>query len=140
MPSDYTRRIVPPPEEVEHGGAAMGSSGGDGANGIEYYPDRAHIADELPEVLNNRLDNPEGWLWSVDGVDNVNGDVDLIAGVGIVITPDNTLKTITIAATGGGGDNYTVMCSANDTTPGYLEDKIVVSAGVNSSGILELTT
>jgi hypothetical protein len=43
-------------------------------------------------------------------------------------------------ATIGGGDNFTVKCSADDSTAGYLEDKIVVSDGANSTNILELST
>lgn len=37
---------------------------------------------------------------SIDGVSNPGGDVDLVAGVGIAITPDNVGKKITIDATG----------------------------------------
>jgi len=37
---------------------------------------------------------------SVDGVDNDGGNIDLIQGAGITITPNNTLKTITVAKTG----------------------------------------
>ena len=46
------------------------------------------------------LSTPAGALYSIDGVDNPNGDVDLVAGVGINITPNNTAKTITITSTG----------------------------------------
>lgn len=41
-----------------------------------------------------------GALYSIDGVSNPNGDVDLVAGIGINITPNNTAKTITITSTG----------------------------------------
>ncbi len=40
---------------------------------------------------------------SVDGVANDEGDIDLIAGENITITPDDVSNTITIATTGGGG-------------------------------------
>jgi len=40
---------------------------------------------------------------SVDGVNNDGGNVDLVAGTNITITPDDAANTITIAATGGGG-------------------------------------
>lgn len=43
---------------------------------------------------------------SVDGVSNDGGNIDLVAGSNITITPDDANKRITIAATGGGtGDN-----------------------------------
>jgi len=55
----------------------------------------------------NRVDNPHnttaaqvGALVSIDGVSNPGGNVDLVAGTGITITPDNTGKKITITATG----------------------------------------
>jgi len=38
------------------------------------------------------------------------------------------------------GSDENVKVSANDTTSGYLEDKIVVSSGSNSTEILELST
>jgi len=41
-----------------------------------------------------------GAIASVDGVSNAGGNVDLVAGTGITITPNNTAKTITIIATG----------------------------------------
>ena len=45
-------------------------------------------------------------LSSIDGVSNDGGDVDLIAGSNVTITPDNGAKTITISASGGTtGDN-----------------------------------
>lgn len=54
-----------------------------------------------------RQDNPHnvtasqvGALVSIDGVSNPGGNVDLVAGTGITIAPDATLKRITIAATG----------------------------------------
>ncbi len=40
---------------------------------------------------------------SVDGVSNDGGNIDLVAGSNITITPNNTAKTITISATDGGG-------------------------------------
>jgi len=42
---------------------------------------------------------------SVDGVSNDGGNIDLVPGANITITPDNVNKRITIAATGGSGDN-----------------------------------
>ena len=41
---------------------------------------------------------------SVDGVTNDGGNIDLIAGSNITITPNNTNNTITITATGSSGD------------------------------------
>jgi len=41
---------------------------------------------------------------SIDGVSNDGGNIDLVAGTNIQITPNNNDKTITIAATGGPGN------------------------------------
>lgn len=55
----------------------------------------------------NRTDNPHvttaaqvGALVSINSVSNPGGNVDLVPGVGIAITPDNTNKRITFDATG----------------------------------------
>src|SRR5690606_19259255 len=40
-----------------------------------------------------------GAVVSVDGVTNAGGNIDLVAGGAITITPDNTLKRITISET-----------------------------------------
>ena len=43
---------------------------------------------------------------SIDGVSNDGGNVDLVAGSNVTITPDDAANTITISASGGtGGDN-----------------------------------
>jgi hypothetical protein len=44
------------------------------------------------------------------------------------------------ALVAGAGDTYKMMVTAADTTPGYLASKLVVGAGTNSAGILELST
>lgn len=43
---------------------------------------------------------------SLDGVTNDGGNIDLVAGANITITPDDGANTITIAATGGGGNEF----------------------------------
>ena len=47
------------------------------------------------------------FISSVDGVSNDGGNVDLVAGSNVTITPDDEANTITISAAGGGtsGDN-----------------------------------
>jgi hypothetical protein len=46
---------------------------------------------------------------SLDGVTNDGGDIDLLAGANITITPDDAANTITIAAAGGGAGNITTV-------------------------------
>jgi len=59
------------------------------------------------EVKNNSLtasDLSVNVLSSLDGVTNDGGNVDLVAGSNVTITPDDANNKITIAASGGGGD------------------------------------
>jgi hypothetical protein len=76
------------------------SKGGDMGMGIQQFPS------QLDKHLANKA-NPHqvtaaqtGALVSVDGVSNPGGNIDLVAGANIAITPDNTNKKITIAGTG----------------------------------------
>lgn len=58
----------------------------------------AHLADKAnPHQVTAAQ---TGALVSVDGVSNAGGNIDLVAGANIAITPDNTNKRITIAGTG----------------------------------------
>lgn len=46
---------------------------------------------------------------SISGVTNDGGNIDLVAGSNITITPDNGANTITISAAGGGGGDITAV-------------------------------
>lgn len=50
--------------------------------------------------INTKVDMTNGAIASVDGVSNAKGNIDLVGGTGITITPDNVGKKITITATG----------------------------------------
>jgi len=54
-------------------------------------------------------------LSSLDGVSNDGGNVDLVEGPGITITPDNAGDTITIGLTDGGHDHFTESWSGSWT-------------------------
>ena len=66
---------------------------------------------------------------TIDGVRNDGGDIDLVAGTNITITPNDGANTITIAATGGGTSiNHLVAFHANDamfpnTAPAAAESR-----------------
>ncbi len=60
---------------------------------------------------------------SIDGVVNDGGDIDLVAGPNITITPDDTGNTITFEATAGGGDDGDWTIDGDDmytTVPGNV--------------------
>lgn len=91
-----------------------------------------------------------GALASIDGVSNAGGNVDLVAGANITITPDDSANTITIAASGGGGGgglstintiapdgegNFALVAGSNITlTPGTNQITIASSGGGGGGG------
>lgn len=53
---------------------------------------------------------------SVDGVANDGGNIDLVAGSNITITPNDSTNEITISASGGGGGDITAVYAENGLT------------------------
>jgi hypothetical protein len=64
---------------------------------------------------------------SVDGVSNDAGDIDLIAGSNITITPDDVNNNITIAAVGGG--DITGVTAGNGLTGGGSSGSVTLHTG-----------
>jgi len=74
-------------------GAVGSSQIGDGSIATGDLADDAVTAAKIkPSIIS-----------SIDGVSNDGGNVDLVAGSNVTITPDDSADTITIAATGAGG-------------------------------------
>jgi len=74
-------------------GAVGASQIGDGTIATEDLADDAvTVAKIKPAIIS-----------SIDGVSNDGGNVDLVAGSNVTITPDDAANKITIASTGGGG-------------------------------------
>jgi hypothetical protein len=70
---------------------------------------------------------------SVDGVTNDGGDIDLVAGAGVTITPDDTANTITIAGDFSAVDHGTITGLGDDDHTQYVKD-----AGDTMSGPLSI--
>ncbi len=70
--------------------------------GTNELADGAVVMNKLATPVQDIINAPKG-LASIDGISNPGGDVDLLAGTGIAITPDNATKKITIAAAGTQG-------------------------------------
>lgn len=82
----------------ELGGVGAGGYSLDGHNHDGEYVNEGQVGSVtagmiVPDVVS-----------SIDGVTNDAGNIDLIEGAGVTITPNDGANTITIAATGGGDD------------------------------------
>jgi hypothetical protein len=108
------------------------------ANAIQITPNAGAKTVTIGENHSPRIDNPHattalqtGALVSVDGVSIPGGNIDLVAGANIIITPNNTAKTITISSTAGGGD-ITAVIAGNGLTGGNTSGDAALDIGAGS--------
>lgn len=69
---------------------------------------------------------------SLDGVVNDGGNIDLVAGANVAITPDDAANTITIAATAGGAGTITGVTAGSGLTGGGTSGSVTLDVGAGT--------
>lgn len=105
-------------------------------------PQNAIDGTEIEDSTLTATDIATNIVSSIDGVINDGGNVDLVAGSNVTITPDDINNTITIAASGGIADHGTLTGLGDDDHTQYLlkaggnlTGNVTATAGVTVDGV-----
>jgi hypothetical protein len=81
-------------------------------------PDGSITTDKLADNAATTVKIQPDVISSISGVSNDGGNIDLVAGSNITVTPDDGSNTITIDAAGGGGGDITAVWPGDNTLYG----------------------
>ncbi len=90
--------------------------------------------------INAKVDMIKGSIASIDGVDSAKGNIDLVGGTGITITPDNVNKKITVTATGESAPaaHADSHITGDDVIIGTIDQSVAPSGPAIASELLVL--
>jgi hypothetical protein len=95
--------------------AALGGVDASGYSQAGHDHDSAYVNEGQSNSVSTVMVVPDV-VSSVDGVSNDGGDIDLVAGSNITITPNDSTNEIMISASGGGGGDITAVYAENGLT------------------------
>ena len=112
------RELVTSPYAFQAGNSSMldGLESGEYAQAIHNH-DGDYVNEGQADAVDASMIAPDV-VSSVDGVSNDGGDIDLVAGSNVTITPDDGANTITISASPGGGGGDMTAVYADDGLTG----------------------
>ncbi len=127
-----TQEKLSPSVSIPPGGEAGGDL-------VGSYPNPSIVDNAITstKVADNTLTSDDiatNVISSIDGVDNDGGNVDLVGGSNITITPDNEANTITISADGVGGGDVTSVEAGDGLTGGGSGGDVALNV-VGGNGI-----
>ena len=90
--------------------------------------------------INAKVDMIKGSIASINGVDSAKGNIDLVGGTGITISPDNVNKRIAIAATGESAPaaHADSHITGDDVIIGTIDQSVAPSGPAIASELLVL--
>ncbi len=129
--------------EVHHTKTTSASELITGTLAEERLPQNAIDATEIQDNSLSATDIATDIVSSIDGVSNDGGNVDLVAGSNITITPSDAANTITITAAGGGVTDHGALSGLADDdhsqyllkSGGTLTGNVFANSGITIDGV-----